>query len=135
MSTDPADFKEVFLRFRQEHAEEILAVKRFIVEPLPDNAVEVNDRMRMVPAHMGRLAELVSWSVSFHKTARAVYIKPKSKEVTELEREVHLESDTAEYRRFRETLEGYADALETLFKACQSYLATARQERNTTIGA
>lgn len=116
-----------FKEFRALHADEIDTVQKFIASPLSDDPVVIKKQVANGVAAFGRVNVLLGWSVYYYKLARAAKLRPKDFG-TNLDREVALEADTAQERRYREVLEGIVEGLKVFISAGQTLIKAHTQE-------
>lgn len=122
-----------FLEFRKDHAEELRQVQIFLAGELPDDPAMLKQALaKAVPAY-ARTNVILGWAVSFHKMSRAAKLKPKSFGGA-LEREVQMDADTADERRYREIWEGVEKSLKAHMSACQTLISFAKEEMSILSG-
>jgi len=116
-----------FEDFKEKHSEELREAQIFLSAPLSDDAVVLRSQLCKAVPLMSRINVLHGWAVSYFKKARAQRIEPKDYGPV-LDREVKLESDTADERRYREMLEGLADSLKIYISVSQTLVKAHIQE-------
>ena len=110
-----------FLEFRDQHAAELRELEIFLDRAAPDDPVALRQEIVKAVAARSRAGTITGWAVTFHKEARAKYLKPKDFGPV-LDREVRLEADTVDERRYRELWESKVKSLEIYISCGQTIM-------------
>ncbi|MDI6808501.1 MAG: hypothetical protein QME66_05900 [Candidatus Eisenbacteria bacterium] len=123
--------RESFDEFRSRHDEEVKAIASFLSEGLPDDFEMMCGKAKHAVALYSRCVNLAAWAMSFYKQSCFEALISREN-VTELDRKVRMEAETAPQRRYREILEGYTFALDRMISLSQTLIKATGNERNKT---
>jgi len=119
---------EQFMSYVRPLEQELEDIDAMVSVPLSDNIAQLEDQVKRIASHYGRLTTILADAESYLDLAQREYLRPKGTG-TDLDRTTQQVADCALFRKFRNRVQGLTKTVEMLVSLGQSILKFNAAER------